>query len=331
MRQATWVFFLLAVLCSCHGGQSEMKHSRGPHTRSSTEAVTVTGDTPAAPLAAVITGIEHSGTTLLSEIVKSHSNISGGFECGIFLGNLATFGRVKPFSDWLKEGDLHFGLPSSYLQAVASMTYAQAVQYINTHKGTKDDSVRQVAIRSGSMYVDKTPRYIYDLPDILGKLHSAAAPVPVPVFVMMKQFDDILESWVMKQHIQYERFLRNVKKCVKALEGLVAGHHYRQHVYVISYNDLLRDEAEVSRWLMRVLRRYHPSLPVETLSSQRYVCEAERDCEEHEVVKPASAKHYRPEVVPFEALNASMRMSINATREIYDNLLRSLKVNLTYV
>jgi len=306
-----------------------MKHSRGPHTRSSTEAVTVTGDTPAAPLAAVITGIEHSGTTLLSEIVKSHSNISGGFECGIFLGNLATFGRVKPFSDWLKEGDLHFGLPSSYLQAVASMTYAQAVQYINTHKGTKDDSVRQVAIRSGSMYVDKTPRYVYDLPDILAKIHSAGGAVPV--FVILKQFDDIIESWVTKRHMKYKTLLERMKSCVTSLQAVAAGHHYRQHVYFLLYSEVQRDEAAAGRWLMRVLRRYHPSLPVERLSSQRYACESERDCDERELVKPLSAQHYlmvHPQRDSFEDLDVSLRLEINMTKRVYDDLLRTLKMDL---
>ena len=41
-----------------------------------------------------------------------------GFECGILLGDLKNFEQVKPFSDWLKTGKTHFGLPDDYLEKI---------------------------------------------------------------------------------------------------------------------------------------------------------------------------------------------------------------------
>ena len=51
---------------------------------------------------AVITGMQHSGTTYLNNVLNSHSRIMSGFECGILLGEVNEFHLIKPFSDWLK-------------------------------------------------------------------------------------------------------------------------------------------------------------------------------------------------------------------------------------
>ena len=67
-------------------------------------------------IVAIVTGMQHSGTTYLNNVINSHPRIMSGFECGILLGNLRNFVNVKPFSDWLKEGNTHFGLPDNYLE-----------------------------------------------------------------------------------------------------------------------------------------------------------------------------------------------------------------------
>ena len=53
---------------------------------------------------AVVTGMQHSGTTYLNNIINSHSRIMSGFECGILLGELNNFENIQPFSEWLKTG-----------------------------------------------------------------------------------------------------------------------------------------------------------------------------------------------------------------------------------
>ena len=62
---------------------------------------------------AIVTGMQHSGTTYLNNVINSHSRITSGFECGILFKNLKEFDTVKPFSEWLKTGKTHFGLPDN--------------------------------------------------------------------------------------------------------------------------------------------------------------------------------------------------------------------------
>ena len=59
---------------------------------------------------AIITGMQHSGTTYLNNVINSHSRIMSGFECGILLNQLNDFQNAQPFCEWLKTGKTHFGL-----------------------------------------------------------------------------------------------------------------------------------------------------------------------------------------------------------------------------
>ena len=125
----------------------------------------------------VITGMEHSGTTYLSNILNSHSMIMSGFECGILLENLAHFETVEPFSEWLKAGNLHFGLPHDYLEKIKTMNYEQVYEYIGKTKGSHIDNDYQLLIRKVPYFVDKTPQYIYYLPKICQKVKDLQIPI----------------------------------------------------------------------------------------------------------------------------------------------------------
>lgn len=51
-------------------------------------------------LSCIITGMERSGTTFLSQNLASQSLIKSGFKCCILLDNLSNFKKVKPFLNY---------------------------------------------------------------------------------------------------------------------------------------------------------------------------------------------------------------------------------------
>ena len=116
----------------------------------------------------IITGMERSGTTYISKLVNSHSNIFSGFECGILLEDLNKFDNCLPFSKWLAHPNFHFGLPKNYLNEIKYYNYDNIYDYIYIHKGSYDDNIQKL-IKKSDFFVDKTPRYIYHFEEIYNK------------------------------------------------------------------------------------------------------------------------------------------------------------------
>lgn len=113
------------------------------------------------PLAAVVCGFEHSGTTLITEILRKHVQFNGGFEGGFLLNEEAKdFLTTEPYCTNLKNGwnisdeDLHY---ICYSETWATV-YAKLQERSSIFKG-KDELV-----------FDKTPMYMKYLPDVLKRV-----------------------------------------------------------------------------------------------------------------------------------------------------------------
>lgn len=61
-------------------------------------------------LICIITGIERSGTTILSKTIASHPDIYSGWECGVLLNDINNFNKVVPFYDWIVQSNENWGL-----------------------------------------------------------------------------------------------------------------------------------------------------------------------------------------------------------------------------
>ncbi|MGD8629174.1 MAG: hypothetical protein PVH38_02905 [Gammaproteobacteria bacterium] len=49
------------------------------------------------PLACVITGMEHNGTTLVSQLLNGHPRVASGVECGLLSSHIVDFHKIEPF------------------------------------------------------------------------------------------------------------------------------------------------------------------------------------------------------------------------------------------
>jgi hypothetical protein len=128
----------------------------------------------------VICGVEHSGTTLLSDVFRQVPGLGSGFETGVLLADApADFPHTEHFQDFaenwgLGPGDVAFLCAAPDLETF----YRRLAQRAGT---TPPDTVR---------IFDKTPRYLVALKDVLGR-------VPCPFIATYKDPRAILHStWV---------------------------------------------------------------------------------------------------------------------------------------
>ena len=194
---------------------------------------------------AIITGPEHSGTTIIHNIINSHPKINSGFECGILLEDLNKFHNVKPFSDWLSWGGWMFGLPDNYKDDIKDMNYQQVYDYISKNKGKQDKGHEQKLIRSTPFYIDKTPRYIYNFEKIYKKI-----PYKIPIFIIFKHYKNLFYSKVMKRKTPINSFLNEVRKMINSL--LYIKKYKISNVFIFDEN-FLKNKDPYSKFIMNKL------------------------------------------------------------------------------
>ena len=216
---------------------------------------------------AIITGMERSGTTLLSKIINSHQDVFSGFECGILLDKLNNFKAVMPFADWLKHGSWQFGLPNNYLDEIKDVKYAEIYKYIFENKGShcnKNPSNPQNLIKKSNFFIDKTPKYFESFEVIYNKVKGEN----IPVFIILKHFDDIFYSQCIKRNRSQKSFFISTKKVIKSLKYLKENSPI--NVYVFSYRNFIINKDKYISKIEEILYKCNPALLKETLSIAKF-------------------------------------------------------------
>lgn len=141
----------------------------------------------ASGLFAIITGMERSGTTIVSALIMSAPNLYGGFECGLLeASEPSEFRQVSPFFDWMTGPTAYerlWALTDEQRETLVGHS-CHAEQYIQLRK---DSPLFQN--NTQSWIIDKTPRYIYNLLSIMDRTPG------VPVIVTMKTQEQQIASW----------------------------------------------------------------------------------------------------------------------------------------
>jgi len=125
----------------------------------------------------IICGVEHSGTTLASDLFRQIPGCDSGFECGVLLADSPkAFKGMNPFYNNMKGG---WKLTDSNLEAAcAKETFEEFYDCIYK----KSELVRGATIK-----FDKTPRYIT-------KIQSIHEKCNVPIIAMVKSIESIAWS-----------------------------------------------------------------------------------------------------------------------------------------
>ena len=183
--------------------------------------------------------MEHSGTTLLSQLLHAHPQVASGAECGILLSKLPELDRLDPFWGWLAaRHGWGWGLEEDDRQALlGAQSYAEAYQILAVNKGKKtlDPDLRRLFIASDIIY-DKTPAYVFQLANVLTK-------IDVPCCVVVKSWREIYDSYCRKRSweinktaFRYERMLDQFI----AAKGL-----FGSRVLVILYRQLAKGNPAI--------------------------------------------------------------------------------------
>ncbi len=182
------------------------------------------------PVRVIITGIEHSGTTLLSNLLNQAPSLSCAFECGFLLADSPQqFVNIHPWYEWMQEpvSVRQWGVSDIHMDRICSSkswdeAYGKLIRYSPVFD---HNTVQQVC--------DKTPRYMTCLDKVLEKL-----PDFVPCLVIEK---DIESLWLShkKRNADFDQFCKHVEEYKNGLRRALKQHGERIHI--IKYDTLCSD------------------------------------------------------------------------------------------
>ena len=146
------------------------------------------------PLKAIVCGFEHSGTTLVSEILRQHPRLDSGFEGGfLFCENVQDFLGAEPFYSHAKAG---WGVSDEDLKYITA-----ADNWPEVYRRLRERA--EVIKDKTSWLFDKTPVYMGYLPQILEKVPD------VPCIVIVKDLRAFFWSYFKRTQLSMDEWYNN--------------------------------------------------------------------------------------------------------------------------
>jgi hypothetical protein len=172
----------------------------------------------ASKLGVIVTGHEHTGTTMLAQLIKSAPGLFGGFE-----GGVSVLDDVMQFYDWLTwspENDL-WGLDEESRDLVMNGDCI-AEKYYNLHQYSP---LFHYGNNNDSFIVDKAPRYMAQLVQVMDETPG----VPVVVTTKSKEFmyesyrkrgytEEFIDAQIHNSEHQIEKALKKYPGRVKVVD-----------------------------------------------------------------------------------------------------------------
>ena len=114
-------------------------------------------------LSFLICGLEHSGTTMVSDLFREHPSTESGFECGVLLcESPQKFRTYKPFCDHMEVG---WGISKKDLdECCEADSFPEFYSRLFSRSSIISES-------KANIIFDKTPRYITDIRAVQAKLN----------------------------------------------------------------------------------------------------------------------------------------------------------------
>jgi len=192
-------------------------------------------------LCGIVTGMEHSGTTLLSQLLNAHPDVAAGVESGILLANLHEFNSLKPYWDWLS-GSAGWGwclLEEHRDLLLDAESYADVFQILGEHKGKNNkDLYLRALFQSSHIIYDKTPAYVFHLTAVLSR-------IDVPCCITMKSWPETFNSYCIKRQWDTNKLAARYEKMLD--EVILAKQRFGSRILVILYRSLAHGDPAVMR------------------------------------------------------------------------------------
>jgi hypothetical protein len=183
----------------------------------------------ASKLFTIVTGFQHSGTTMLGNLIRSDPGLAGGFECGLLShgskpSDFKNAGLFYDWSMWSLENDLWALSNESRDMVVNAKCDAEMYATLRTYS-----PIFHIAPNKNSYLVDKTPAYLRYLVEVMDRTPG------VPVVVAQKSDKDLWRSW-RKRNFTDDRIELEILLRKRPLEEAMNKYPGRIHI------------ANTSRW-----------------------------------------------------------------------------------
>jgi hypothetical protein len=177
-------------------------------------------------LFAIITGIEHSGTTITSSLVMNAPNLYGAFESGMLLfePSRESINNTEPmfYKGFSASVSRHFwGLSEIHREELFVKARCPAEQYNLLRRNSPIYNVHNT-----SWIVDKTPAYYHKLFSIMQRTPG------VPVVVTQKEDESVIRSLKKRgaKEFDIKRRLANFHREIKLCKS-----NFPEHIYVLNH------------------------------------------------------------------------------------------------
>eukprot|EP00571_Detonula_confervacea_P013154 CAMPEP_0172310358 /NCGR_PEP_ID=MMETSP1058-20130122/11440_1 /TAXON_ID=83371 /ORGANISM="Detonula confervacea, Strain CCMP 353" /LENGTH=310 /DNA_ID=CAMNT_0013023155 /DNA_START=77 /DNA_END=1009 /DNA_ORIENTATION=- len=191
---------------------------------------------------AIVTGLEHSGTTIVGNVLFNAPCIIGAIETGFLLAETpADIGHITPWIDWqgttCERRDLYYNLTHDEIDVMKkAKDIGEMIDILRKTSHLFNNLNDEAYCRKPFNMVDKTPRYIHPqyFEDVLAKTPG------VPVIVVKKDFEPLKESWAQRDSNLTQEFYDDVFDNVEAMMTKYPG-----RITTIQYEDLKSEPATV--------------------------------------------------------------------------------------
>jgi len=198
------------------------------------------------PLAFILTGFEHSGTTLVSEIMRQHPDIDSGFEGGLLLCNkISDFEKLEPFASNFKNA---WGIKDpDFVDICKSRNYSEAYEKIRLYSASIPNKKNKI--------FDKTPRYLQKFPEVLARVPGVNAVVIVRdmraiIDSTFRRSGKELNEWM---ETTYPVTLKHTRSYLNGLSKALNINKYKKRILVIRYEQLMLEQEDVSKAVFKHL------------------------------------------------------------------------------
>ncbi len=193
-----------------------------------------------AGLRAIVVGLEHSGTTIVSQVMLNAPCAIGASETGFLIADSpADIGEAYPWVDWNQVPDDYFmyRLKPRDIEAMKKAKDFPDMIDILRHRSPLFNKLSdEPYCHKPYQMIDKTPKYIY--PEHFAKVLEKTPGVRV--VVLKKPFGNQLRSWARRGHVLSWEFYNNTFVNVEKMME-----KYPNRIMIVDYDKFKREPESV--------------------------------------------------------------------------------------
>jgi hypothetical protein len=189
-------------------------------------------------LRAIVTGLEHSGTTLTGSLLMNAPCVMGAFETGYLLASEPRYiEKINPWFSWnyakTNTLDINYRLMPQDVELMKGTADFEEMYDLLRHRSYLFNELNDDEYCARPTYmIDKTPLYVYPI-----HLKSILEKTPgVPVIVTKKGYDDLEKSWRMRNDTMTRKFYNetfdNVYRMMEEYPG---------RILIVHEEEMMRD------------------------------------------------------------------------------------------